>query len=74
MALTTHKLNRIFCIGAMQLPDPVPNGTLDDAVRALSQQYPQFRQSRLFEEDGQPDIARGEVVFKLQLPAPKKNG
>lgn len=74
MALQTLTLKRVFKVGALSLPDPMPNGTLDDAIRVLSRTYPQFRLCRLYEEDGVPDIASGEISFTLQLPPPKKNG
>lgn len=74
MALEILNLNRVFKVGALELDDPTPNGTLEDSVRALSRQFPQFRQSRIYEEDGVPDPSTSKIVFTLLLPPPKKNG
>lgn len=74
MAIEILTLNRVFKVGALELDDPTPHGTLDDSVRALSQQFPQFRQSKLYEEDGVPDPSTQKIVFTLLLPPPKKNG
>ena len=48
----TTTVERVFKLGATSLPDPCPTGSLDDAVRVLSRDYPQFRQTRLYVEDG----------------------
>lgn len=74
MSLSAISLKRIFKVGALRLDDPMPQGSLEDSVRILSQRYPQFRSSKLYEEDGRPDPVAGELVFELQLPPPKKNG
>jgi len=74
MALQPVSLKRVFKVGTLSLEDPCPQGTLDDAVRVLSRQYPQFRQSKLYEEDGVPNQQAGTLEFTLQLPPPKKNG
>lgn len=74
MAIEILSLKRVFKVGSLELDDPTPNGTLDESVKALSMQFPQFRQSRLYEEDGVPDPSTGKIVFTLILPPPKKNG
>lgn len=66
------ELKRVFIAGSTRLDDPVPGKSLDDAVRNLSQNYPQFRWSRLFLEDG---VVVGDTVeFRLQLPPVKTKG
>lgn len=69
---TIERLKRVFVAGSTRLADPAPNEPLQTAVRMLAQNYPMFRWSSLFEEDG---IVEGDsLVFSLQLPPPKING
>lgn len=74
MALQALNLARVFKVGSLKLEDPAPHASLDDVVRILSATYPQFRQSRLYEEDGVPNAQSGELVFTLLMPPPAKNG
>ena len=65
-------LNRVFKLGATRLPDPCPTLSLSNAVRALSRNYPQFRHTKLYEEDG---VVEGDMlVYTLILPPVKSNG
>lgn len=65
-------LNRVFVVGSTRIPDPAPGAPLKTATRLLAQNYPQFRWTEVFEEDGV--IQGGELEYKLQLPPPKVNG
>lgn len=65
-------VDRLFKLGATTLKDPCPNGSLDDAVRILSRDYPQFRQTKLYAEDGV--LEDGKLVYALKLPPAKTNG
>lgn len=73
MSATISTVERVFKLGALELPDPIPGGSLAQAVRLLSQQYPQFRHTSIYEEDGKLN-ASGKLVFDLILPAPKTKG
>lgn len=69
---TAIKFKRVFVIGSTRLEDPTPGAPLETATRALAQNYPQFRWTDVFEEDG---IVVGDTLeFRLQLPPPKTNG
>lgn len=68
----TMTVERVFKLGATSLADPCPTGSLDDAVRVLSRDYPQFRQTRLYAEDGV--LENGKLVYTLKLPPAKTNG
>lgn len=69
---TIKQLKRVFVVGSTRLEDPVPGAPLKTATKALAQNYPQFRWTDVFEEDG---VVVGDVLeFKLQLPPPKVNG
>lgn len=74
MALSQVETVRVFKVGQLTLNDPMPNAPLSESVRVLSRTYPQFRQSKLYEEDGVPTPNSNEIVYELQLPPPKKNG
>ena len=63
---------RVFVVSGTRIPDPAPNVPLEEALRLLSINYPQFRWTKVFEEDGV--IVENELVFTLQLPPPKVNG
>lgn len=70
--LLTRQLKRVFVLDGLRIADPLPGGELDDSVRALCQHYPQFRQTRVLEEDGQQQGE--ELLFNLELPPPSTNG
>ena len=72
MTMAMQQLPRVFKLGATELPDPVPGQSLDQAVRVLSRQFPQFRQSRLYEEDAV--LENGKLVYTLLIAPPKVNG
>lgn len=65
-------LPRVFKVGTVKLEDPCPGQPLANAVRVLSKSYPQFRQSRLYEEDGV--VGEDEIVYELKIPPAKVNG
>ena len=71
-ATKARKLKRVFKVGATRIDDPCPGKSLDEAVRILSRNYPQFRQSKLYTEDGV--VEGGELVYTLRLPPAKDNG
>jgi hypothetical protein len=65
-------LKRVFKVGATRLDDPCPGKPLDEAVRLLSRNYPQFRAFRIWDEDGVVD--GGCLVYTLRTPPAKTNG
>ena len=67
-----NKLKRVFVVGSTKLEEPLPEAPLNEAVRSLSQNYPQFRWTDVFEEDGV--VVGDSLEFRLQLPPPKVNG
>ena len=66
------KMPRVFQVNATQISDPCPDGPLENSVRSLALNYPQFRHTQVFEEDG--EVVNDKVVYKLQLPPVKTNG
>jgi len=68
----TISVNRIFKLGATTLEDPCPTGSLADSIRVLSRNYPQFRESKIYEEDGV--MENGKLVYQLKLTPAKTNG
>ena len=70
--MNIETLPRFFKLGATEIPDPAPGQDLDICVRLLAQNFPQFRQSRIFEEDARVEVDR--LVYELILPPPKVNG
>ena len=64
---------RVFKMGATLIPDPMPTASLNEVVRMLSRQFPAFRHTKLYEEDGRAN-ERGEIVYDLILPEPKVKG
>ena len=67
-----ESVKRVFKVGATRLNDPCPGESLDEAVRHLSANYPQFRSFRLYEEDGV--VEEDCLVYTLQTPPAKSNG
>ena len=65
-------LDRVFVLGGMRIKDQAPDLPLANAVRVLAKTYPQFRHTRVFEEDGQ--VQGDELVYTLKLPPNKSNG
>lgn len=66
------ELKRVFLLGATRLDDPAPGAPLKTALRLLAQNFPQFRWTSVFEEDG---VVVGDTLeFALKLPPPKVNG
>lgn len=63
---------RVFKVGSVVLDDPAPGSALEEAVRMLSRNYPQFRSYKLYEEDGVPD--GDQLVYTLKTPPAKDNG
>lgn len=66
------KVSRIFKLGATTLEDPCPNGSLKDSIRVLSREYPQFRESKIYDEDGV--MENGKLTYHLKLSPAKTNG
>ena len=69
---TATQMKRVFVVGATRLDDPAPGAPLKTATRLLAQNYPQFRWTDVYEEDGV--VVGNTLEFKLQLPPPKVNG
>lgn len=65
-------LTRVFVVGSTRLEDPAPGAPLKTATRMLAQNYPQFRWTDVYEEDG--EVVGETLEFKLKLPPPKVNG
>lgn len=63
---------RVFKLGATTLQDPCPTGSLADSIRVLSRDYPQFRQTKIYDEDGV--MENNELVYELKLAPAKTNG
>ncbi|GHG07731.1 hypothetical protein [Thalassotalea marina] len=70
--LNVTTLKRVFKIGATEVEDENSHLPLNDSVRLLSKHFPQFRHTRLYEEDGV--VENDKLVFTLQLIPPKTNG
>lgn len=69
---TVKQVKRFFIVGSTKLEDPVPGAPLETAVRTLAQNYPQFRWTDVYEEDG---VVVGDTLeYRLHLPPPKVNG
>ena len=69
---TAAALSRVFVVGSTRLEDPAPGQPLKTATRILAQNYPQFRWTEVYEEDG--EVVGQTLEFKLKLPPPKVNG
>lgn len=65
-------MKRVFQIGATRLEDPCPGRSLDEAVRILSRNHPQFRSYRLYPEDGV--VESDCLVYTMRTPPAKTNG
>lgn len=66
------KLKRVFVVGSTRLDDPAEGAPLTSSVRLLAQNYPMFRWSTIYEDDG---VVVGDTIeYRLQLPPPKVNG
>lgn len=63
---------RVFKLGATTLKDPCPTSSLADSIRILSRDYPQFRQTKIYDEDG--FMENNELVYELKLSPAKTNG
>jgi hypothetical protein len=69
---TITTLPRVFILGALRIEDKAPHLPLADAVRILSKSYPQFRHSKIYEEDG---VIKNEVLeYTIPLQPAKSNG
>lgn len=71
--MSVAQVERIFKIGATEIPDPLPGFKLEDSVRQLARQFPQFRHTKIWEEDGVIN-AKGQLEYVLHLPQPKVKG
>ncbi|OES24116.1 hypothetical protein [Alteromonas macleodii] len=69
---TMMQLPMVFILGSLRIPDLAPNLPFADKIRTLSKQYPQFRQTTIYPEDGV--VKDGVLEFKVPLPPPKSNG
>ena len=69
-----QQLARKFKIGALELEDPNPFGTLDDVQAALAAQFPMLRHTRIFESDATPSACGGFLVYEFILPPVKTQG
>lgn len=67
-------MKRVFCIGSvMDIPDPAPLGTLQEAYELLAQTFPSIRHSAVFESDAVP-VDETTLRYTIPLPAMKTNG
>lgn len=70
--ISATRLKRTFQINGTVIPCPMPDASLDDAVRSLATRYPQFRHTHVYESDG---VVEGDTIcYTLVLPPPKSNG
>lgn len=72
--MVKQQTKRVFRMGVTNLDDPCPRKPLDEAVRILSRNYPQFRSYKLYEEDGVVESGGKVVVYVLRTPPAKDNG
>ncbi|MBN24568.1 MAG: hypothetical protein CL578_05915 [Alteromonadaceae bacterium] len=70
--LMSKKLNRAFDIRGTIIDCPMPDATLDESIRSLSKSNPLFRQTKIYEEEGQ--VVGDRLIYKLHLPPPKAKG
>jgi len=72
MTTTINTMPIVFILGTLRIEDKAPHLPFADKIRVLSKHFPQFRQTRLYEEDGKPN---GEVLeYTVPLPPAKTNG
>jgi hypothetical protein len=70
--ILSKKLTRTFDVRGVLIECPMQDAPLSEAVRALAKTNPLFRQTRIYEEDG--EVVGDKLVYKLQLPPPKSKG
>jgi len=66
-------IQRVWVIGAAQVPDPCSAMPFSQAFMMLCKTHPQARHTQVFEQDGevQPD---GSIHYKIHLIPAKTNG
>lgn len=69
-----QQLKRKFKIGALELPDPIPFGSLDEVQASLAAQFPMLRHTRIFESDATPSPCGEFLVYEFILPPVKTQG
>lgn len=69
----TATTNRTFKMGVRVLDFPLPDGSLDQNIEIMRQNYPQFRWTTIAETDAVPQ-SDGSLQYELVLPPPKVNG
>lgn len=62
----------VFILGALRIEDKAPELPFKDKIRVLSKTYPQFRQIKLYEEDGK--VVGDVMEFTVPMPPAKSNG
>jgi len=72
--LNVRTLGRSFKINAVEIPDPNPEMPLQDAVTALTLNYPILRHTRVLDSDGTLNVAGDTMVFNVVTPPVKTNG
>ncbi len=68
--LTITQPTRIFKMGSLELPDPAPDLTPNEAIKMLAVNFPPLSQGIL----GAPELRGDTLVYPLEKPPVKTNG
>ena len=71
MELKFKQLSRKFKVGATELADPLPGGTLNQVQELIAQQFPPVRHTCIFESDGRLSPCGGFIVYDIKPPPVK---
>jgi hypothetical protein len=61
---------RLFAMGSLELPDPAPDLSPEEAVKLLAVNFPQFAAGLL----GAPERRGEALVYPVEKPPVKTNG
>lgn len=70
MAVATEKLTRVFKMGSVQLPDPMPGATPEEAIKVYAASYPHLAHATLAE----PVVSNGQLVYEVVRAPAKTKG
>lgn len=74
MSITVQRLSRKFKIGALELQDPIPNGSLEEVQELLTVQYPTLRHTKIFESGGVISTCGAFMVYEFIIQPVKTQG
>jgi PRTRC genetic system protein C len=63
--MTVNTTTRIFALRGQELPDPCPNGTLDDVRKAYAAKYPEILNAEFGAPVVDGSVLRYEITTKL---------